>query len=133
MKKIITTATIVLLTLTTANAEGMKCGAGKCGSAQISTLYHGVERYAITLRLDPQQRADITTLGNIQIKTPLGHFLLRRFAKLAYHEDPSVIKSERGLGVNFIYITPKERAPSTATKRRHRRRSTRSTFPKATS
>ena len=78
------------------------------GGAQISTLYHGIERYAITMRLDPQQRADSTAIGDIRIKTDSGYFPLHMFAKLAYHEGPSVIKSERGLGVNFIYITPKE-------------------------
>jgi Cu(I)/Ag(I) efflux system membrane protein CusA/SilA len=78
------------------------------GGAQISTLYHGVERYGITMRLAPHQRTDITTIRNIQIKTASGFFPLETFAKTAYHEGPSVIKSERGLGVNFIYITPKE-------------------------
>lgn len=29
------------------------------------------------------------------------------FAELKYEEGPSVIKSEKGLNVNFIYITPK--------------------------
>ena len=30
------------------------------------------------------------------------------FAKFKYEEGPSVIKSEKALNVNFIYITPKE-------------------------
>ncbi len=78
------------------------------GGAKISTLYKGVERYSITLRLNPANRSDITTLKDIRIKTDLGFFPLETFAKLAYHEGPSVIKSEKGLNVNFIYITPKE-------------------------
>ncbi len=78
------------------------------GGAKVSTLYQGVERYAISLRFQADERADITSLRELQIKTKLGFFPLKTFATLAYHEGPSVIKSERGLGVNFIYITPKE-------------------------
>ena len=78
------------------------------GGAKISTLYQGVERYGISLRLEESQRADITTMQQIQIKTKSGFFPLETFATLRYDEGPSVIKSEKGLGVNFIYITPKE-------------------------
>ena len=76
--------------------------------AKIATLYHGVERYGISLRLDAPQRADISTIKEIQLKTKSGFFPLKTFASLQYEEGPSVIKSEKGLGVNFIYITPKE-------------------------
>ncbi len=78
------------------------------GGAKISTLYTDVERYGITLRLEEHQRADITSIKEIQIKTSLGFFPLKTFANLSYDEGPSVIKSEKGLNVNFIYITPKE-------------------------
>ncbi len=37
MKKLITIVSIALLTLSTANAEGMKCGAGKCGASMGSS------------------------------------------------------------------------------------------------
>jgi len=36
MKRLITVVSITLLTLSTANAEGMKCGAGKCGASMSS-------------------------------------------------------------------------------------------------
>jgi hypothetical protein len=36
MKKLLTTTAVILLTLQTANAEGMKCGAGKCGASMKS-------------------------------------------------------------------------------------------------
>jgi Cu(I)/Ag(I) efflux system membrane protein CusA/SilA len=78
------------------------------GGARISTLYHGVERYGISLRLQADQRADIGTIEEIDIRTTHGFFPLKTFASLTYNEGPSVIKSEKGLGVNFIYITPKE-------------------------
>ncbi len=37
MKRLVTATTILLLTLSTANAEGMKCGAGKCGASSSSS------------------------------------------------------------------------------------------------
>ena len=36
MKKVIIATTVALLTLSMANAEGMKCGAGKCGASMSS-------------------------------------------------------------------------------------------------
>ncbi len=33
MKKLLITTTLLLFTFTSANAEGMKCGAGKCGAS----------------------------------------------------------------------------------------------------
>ena len=78
------------------------------GGKQISTMLEGLERYPISIRYDSTQREDISTLKNIQIKTKLGFFPLETFANIAYKMGPSVIKSEKGMNVNFIYITPKE-------------------------
>ncbi len=75
--------------------------------AKISTLLDGLERYPISLRYEMTQREDITSLRNLQIKTKLGFQPLEMFANLKYEEGPSVIKSEKALNVNFIYITPK--------------------------
>ncbi len=77
------------------------------GGAPVSTMYEGLERYPITLRYNASQREDITTLRNLQIETKLGFFPLKTFAALSYEEGASVIKSEKGMKVNFIYITPK--------------------------
>ncbi|MGB3750629.1 MAG: efflux RND transporter permease subunit, partial [Arcobacteraceae bacterium] len=76
--------------------------------AKISTLFDGLERYPISLRFETTQREDIVALKNLQVKTKLGFQPLEMFAKLKYEEGPSVIKSEKALNVNFIYITPKE-------------------------
>lgn len=76
--------------------------------AKISTFIDGLERYPISLRFKTTQREDILALGNLQIKTKLGFQPLREFAFLKYEEGPSVIKSEKALNVNFIYITPKQ-------------------------
>ena len=78
------------------------------GGKQIGAMLDGLKRYPISLRYKATQRADLTTLNNLQIKTKLGYFPLETFAKLSYDMGPSVIKSEKGMNVNFIYITPKQ-------------------------
>ncbi|MDD2291651.1 MAG: CusA/CzcA family heavy metal efflux RND transporter [Aliarcobacter sp.] len=78
------------------------------GGTQISTFLDKLERYPITLRYEANQREDLTTLENLQIKTDLGFQPLRLFANLKYEEGPSVISSEKALNVSFIYITPKD-------------------------
>ncbi|WP_419763584.1 MAG: efflux RND transporter permease subunit [Arcobacter sp.] len=75
--------------------------------AKISTYLDALERYPISLRYETTQREDITSLENLQVKTKLGFQPLKEFASLRYEEGPSVIKSEKALNVNFIYITPK--------------------------
>ena len=77
------------------------------GGAQISTMIEGLERYPISIRYESQQRDDLTKLENIEIKTRYGFQPLSTFATLRYSEASSVIKSEKGLKVNFLYITPK--------------------------
>ncbi len=79
---------------------------GVAGS-QVSTFLEGLERYPISLRYETTQREDINALNNLQIKTKLGFQPLSTFATLQYETGPSVIKSEKALNVNFIYITPK--------------------------
>ena len=75
--------------------------------AKVSTFLDGLERYPMTLRFETTQREDITVLRNLQVKTKLGFQPLEMFANLYYEEGPSIIKSEKALNVNFIYITPK--------------------------
>ena len=60
------------------------------------------------MRFETTQREDLISLENLQIKTKLGFQPLKMFANLEYEEGPSVIKSEKALNVNFIYITPKD-------------------------
>jgi len=79
---------------------------GVAGS-KVTTLFDGLERYPVSLRFETTQREDINALNNLQVKTKLGFQPLEMFAKLNYEEGPSVIKSEKALNVNFIYITPK--------------------------
>jgi len=79
------------------------------GGMKISTMYKGLERYPITLRFEDAQRRSLESIRNIQIKTPLGFVPLQSFAKVAYRESASVIKSEMAAPVTFIYITPNEK------------------------
>ena len=79
---------------------------GVAGS-KISTYLTGLERYPISLRYETSQREDIKALEKLQVKTKLGFQPLNMFANLKYEEGPSIIKSEKALNVNFIYITPK--------------------------
>ena len=77
------------------------------GGAKISTMFEGLERYPITVRFDTDKRGDINDLNQLLIKTKIGHFPLETFASLKYELGASVIKSEKGMNVNFTYITPK--------------------------
>ena len=78
------------------------------GGSKISTMLEDLERYPISIRYQASQRNDLEKLKIIQIKTALGFQPLNTFADLKYTEGASVIKSEKGMKVNFIYITPKE-------------------------
>jgi Cu(I)/Ag(I) efflux system membrane protein CusA/SilA len=78
------------------------------GGNKISTIINGLERYPISIRYESFQREDLTALKQLKIKTKYGFFPLETFAHLRYKQGPSVIKSEKGMNVNFIYITPKE-------------------------
>ncbi len=80
---------------------------------KVSTFLTGLERYPISLRFETMQREDISALKNLQIKTKLGHQPLEMFANIYYEEGPSIIKSEKALNVNFIYITPKNGVSAT--------------------
>ena len=82
------------------------------GGSKISTMLEGLERYPISIRYQSEQRDDLSKLQNIQIKTKHGFQPLDTFATLRYTEGASVIKSEKGMKVNFIYITPKEKISS---------------------
>jgi len=76
------------------------------GGMKVSTMYKGIERYPIALRFEEEERRSLDSISDIQIKTPLGFVPLGNFAKVAYRESASVIKSEMASPVTFIYITP---------------------------
>ena len=78
------------------------------GGLKVSTMYKGLERYPIALRLEGDERRSLESIQNIQVKTKLGFVPLSTFAKIYYKESASVIKSEMATPVTFIYITPKE-------------------------
>ena len=78
------------------------------GGMKVSTMYKGLERYPITLRLEEDERRSVEEISEIKIKTSLGFVPLSTFAKVTYQESASVIKSEMASPVTFIYITPKD-------------------------
>ena len=82
--------------------------ASAIGGMKISTMYHGLERYPITLRFEEEERRSLESIKEIQIKTPLGFVPLETFSHVSYRESASVIKSEMASPVTFLYITPKE-------------------------
>lgn len=78
------------------------------GGQSLSTFYEGIERYPISLRLKESERQDLEAISNMLIKTSYGFLPLKNFANLEYEMSPSVLKSEMGKKVVFIYITPQE-------------------------
>ncbi|QOY54777.1 efflux RND transporter permease subunit [Candidatus Sulfurimonas marisnigri] len=78
------------------------------GGMKISTMYKGLERYPITLRLDESERRGVDSIKDIQIKTKLGFVPLSTFAEIGYRQSASVIKSEMATPVTFVYITPND-------------------------
>ena len=76
------------------------------GGMKISTMYKGIERYPIAMTFEDEERRSIDAIKNIMIKTKLGFVPLSTFAKVAYRESASVIKSEMASPVTFVYITP---------------------------
>ncbi|WP_345992577.1 CusA/CzcA family heavy metal efflux RND transporter [Sulfurimonas sp. HSL-1716] len=87
------------------------------GGAKISTMYKGLERYSITMRLEDNERDSLDSIKNIMIKTPLGFVPLSTFANISYKESPSIIKSEMAMPVTYIYITPKDGVSSSEYKK----------------
>ena len=86
------------------------------GGMRVSTMYKGLERYPISLRLEGDNRRSIDSIKNIQIKTKFGFVPLKTFASVAYRQSASVIKSEMASPVTFIYITPTEGVSATSYK-----------------
>ena len=78
------------------------------GGMKVTTMYKGLERYPISLRLEGNERRSLNSIKDIQIKSKLGFVPLGSLAQVEYKQSASVIKSEMAAPVTFIYITPKE-------------------------
>ena len=83
------------------------------GGMKVSTMYKGLERYPITLRLEENERRSLESIKDIQIKTKLGVVPLSTFAEIKHRQSASVIKSEMASPVTFIYITPNDGVTAT--------------------
>ncbi|WP_200762123.1 efflux RND transporter permease subunit [Nitrosophilus alvini] len=78
------------------------------GGKKITTMIEGLERYPVKMRLDESFRNSAQALENILVPTPNGYQPLKTFAKIGYKTGPAAIKSEKGMKVSYVYITPKE-------------------------
>ena len=87
------------------------------GGMKVSTIYKGLERYPISLRLEGSERRSLESIRNIQVKTKLGFVPLGSLTKVSYRQSASVIKSEMAAPVTFIYITPKDGISATEYKK----------------
>jgi len=88
------------------------------GGKKISTLIDGIERYPVKIRLESSQRDSIESIKNILIPTPFGYHPLKNFAKIENKIGPAGIKSEKGMKVSYVYITPNEHISSSEYKKR---------------
>jgi Cu(I)/Ag(I) efflux system membrane protein CusA/SilA len=78
------------------------------GGKTVTTMYRGLERYPIALRLEEDERRTLDEIRAIPVKTALGFVPLSTFAEVTYRESASVIKSEMATPVTFVYITPNQ-------------------------
>jgi Cu(I)/Ag(I) efflux system membrane protein CusA/SilA len=77
------------------------------GGMPVSTFYEGLERYPILIRYPQDFRDNIEELKNLYIPVSDSKEIpLKAVADIYYAEAPSVIKSEKGMKVLFVYITP---------------------------
>ncbi|SFP87550.1 efflux RND transporter permease subunit [Hydrogenimonas thermophila] len=77
------------------------------GGMPVTTMFKGLERYPVAVRFEEEDRSTIEAIRNIQVKTKLGFVPLSTLADVHYKESSSVIKTEMGKPVTFIYITPR--------------------------
>lgn len=82
------------------------------GGKPVTTMVQNLERYPISMRLKGVNRDSLESIANIHIKTKYGMQRLKTFAKFSFKEGASVIKSEKGMKVSFVYITPKNNITS---------------------
>ncbi|MDD7568237.1 MAG: CusA/CzcA family heavy metal efflux RND transporter [Helicobacter sp.] len=82
------------------------------GGMELTRKIEGRQNYPISMRLLDTQRNDIQSLKEIYIKTALGFRPLDELADITYASEPSMLKVENGLNVNYIYITPRVSAKS---------------------
>ena len=77
------------------------------GGLGVSTFVDGLKRHPISIRVNSNQRESIDKIKELKVKTKLGFLPIDMFADIKYMQSPSVIKSEKGMKVSFVYITPK--------------------------
>jgi Cu(I)/Ag(I) efflux system membrane protein CusA/SilA len=101
------------------------------GGLGVGTFVDGLKRHSISMRVDTQQRDSIESIKDLKIKTKFGFFPLSTFADVEFKQDASVIKSEKGMRVSFVYITPKSGVSSQEYKNAAKELISEIDFPKA--
>ncbi len=75
------------------------------GGKNITTTIEGRERFPVNLRYFRGLREDINSLSRVLVYTPTGSYVpLGQLAKIVPTTGPSVIKSEEGQLVGYVYV-----------------------------
>lgn len=78
---------------------------GAVGGENVSTALLGRERYPIQVRLAPDYRQDIDSIGRTLISTPTGAQIpLKEIAKVGVTEGASMIRDENASLVGYVYV-----------------------------
>lgn len=77
------------------------------GGLGVTTFVDGLKRHRVSIRMNSSQRDSIEKIKELKVKTKLGFLPVSMFADIKFAEGASVIKSEKGMKVSFVYITPK--------------------------
>lgn len=78
---------------------------GAVGGENVSTALLGRERYPIQVRLAPDYRQDVDSIGRILISTPTGAQIpLKEIATVKVTEGASMIRDENASLVGYVYV-----------------------------
>lgn len=80
------------------------------GGAPVSTLVEGRERYGISVRYAPDFRGDLDALRDVVVPLPggTGDVRLGQIADIKTATGPSMIASEGGRMLGFVFLEPKK-------------------------
>ncbi len=75
------------------------------GGVQVGTTVEGLQRFPVNLRYSRNLRADMPSLRDVLVTTPMGHHLpLSQLADLEYSSGPAAIKSENARPNTWVYV-----------------------------
>jgi Cu(I)/Ag(I) efflux system membrane protein CusA/SilA len=74
------------------------------GGSNVTTTIEGRERYPVNVRYGRAFRDDLGRLGRVLVETPGGQIPLVELADLKLVSGPTMIKSEAGTLVGYVYV-----------------------------